>query len=96
MSTPSLALIKLTQDKTLTAVLEAQQSLFSLYATIGQQLAAIAARIASARALIDDPKVVSAFPSNDDFRTEVEKMETLLVQLQLMVDSIPDTPRIGE
>jgi hypothetical protein len=96
MSEINQALIRLTEDKVLTAVEESQTRLFGLYATINQQLNAINSLVVGAEALMDDEKAVAAFPPENAFRVEVNKMRNLLTSLNAMVESIPDTPRIGD
>lgn len=95
-ATPSPALVRLTEDDTLKALREAQTALTGLYATIGQQLAATAAKVSGAEALLDNPLVVEAFPPGHAWRLEVEKFNAALTGFAALMETVPAAPRIGE
>lgn len=95
-ATPSPALVRLTENDALIALREAQTTLTGLYATIGQQLAATAAKVAGAEALLDNPLVASAFPADHAWRLEIAKFNAALAGFTTLMETVPAAPRIGE
>ena len=88
--------VRAAEDDSLKALREAQASLAGLYATIEQQLAAASAKVAGAKATIDAPAVVSAFPEGHDWRVEIAKFEAAIAGFVQLMDTVPAAPRIGE